>query len=39
MTTAEAKNRQRERKNLITALMVGSLAVLSFVAFFLKVTG
>lgn len=32
-------NKQRERKNLITALMVGMLALLSFVAFFLKVTG
>jgi len=38
MNPAEAK-KQRERKNLITALMVGMLAVLSFVAFFLKVTG
>ena len=38
MNPAEA-NKQRERKNLITALMVGMLAVLSFVAFFLKVTG
>lgn len=37
MTPAEIK--QRERKNLITALMVGSLALLSFIAFFLKVTG
>lgn len=31
--------KRRERKNLITALMVGALAVLSFVAFFLKVIG
>lgn len=38
MNSAEA-TRQRERKNLITALAVGMLAVLSFVAFFVKVTG
>ncbi len=31
--------KQRERKNVITALMVGALAVLSFVAFFVKVIG
>jgi len=31
--------KQRERKNIITALMVGALAVLSLVAFFLKVIG
>ena len=31
--------KQRERKNIITALMVGALALLSFVAFFLKVIG
>lgn len=33
------KIKERERKNIITALMVGALAVLSFVAFFLKVVG
>jgi hypothetical protein len=38
MANANA-NKQRDRKNLITALMVGMLAVLSFVAFFLKVIG
>jgi hypothetical protein len=31
--------KRRERKNIITAVMVGALAVLSFVAFFLKVVG
>lgn len=38
MISVEAKQ-QLARKNLITALMVGALAVLSFVAFFLKVAG
>ncbi len=38
MDTADAI-KARERKNLITALLVGMLAVLSFVAFFVKVTG
>lgn len=38
MTSSEAKQ-QLARKNLITALMVGGLAVLSLVAFFLKVAG
>jgi len=38
MTSLDAKQ-QLARKNLITALAVGMLAVLSFLAFFLKVTG
>jgi len=31
--------KQRERRNIVTGLMVGALAVLSFVAFFVKVIG
>jgi hypothetical protein len=36
MTSMES-NKQRERKNLITGLTVGMLALLSFVAFLWKV--
>jgi len=36
MMSVEA-NKHRERKNLITGLMVGMLALLSFVAFLWKV--
>lgn len=38
MIDAEA-NKQRDRKNLVTALILGMLAVLSFTVFFLKVIG
>lgn len=36
MNSAE-ELKQRERKNLITGLIVGALALLSFIAFFVKI--